>query len=130
MRNITLLSVIVVAGLSSIAMIPSASAHSRVAAVTKSSVSACPPGSASPNYCEPHCVVPRLDGDGLLGAIVKIKIANCRLGALFFYYPPTASTPKLIPANYHLFTVVAQHPRPGEIRPFDAKVTLWVVVKT
>jgi len=130
LRKITLLSVIVVAGLSSIAMIPSASARSGVAAVSRSSVSACPPGGASPNYCEPHCVVPRLDGDGLLGAIVKIKIANCRLGALFFYYPPTASTPKLIPANYHLFTVVAQHPRPGEIRPFDAKVTLWVVVKT
>ena len=125
----TILMVAVFASFAAVAAIPVASATA--ASKPAASPVACPPGAAaSSRYCEPHCIVPRLHGDGLLGAIVKIQIAGCRVGAIYFYYPPTASTPKLIPANYHLFTVVAQHPRPGEIRPFDAKVTLWVVVKT
>jgi len=122
----TILMVAVLASFAALAAIPAASATA--ASKPAATAVACPPGTASARYCEPHCIVPRLYGNGLLGAIIKIHVAGCRLGAIFFYYRPTPKTPKLIPANYHLFTVVWQHPLPGVIRPYHAKVAVWVVV--
>jgi hypothetical protein len=120
----TLTTLMVVAGFAGVAFVPVASAHVLPAATT--SPSSCPSGNAgSSNYCEPHCVVPRLVGYSVFRAVVRLKEANCKLGTLILTFK-TKDEPPLIPKFFTLFAVTRQFPAPGTILRDNSKVTLWV----
>jgi hypothetical protein len=120
----TLTTLMVVAGFAGAAFVPAASAHTSAAA--KTSPTSCPSGNAgSSNYCEPHCVVPKLVGYSIFKAVVRLKEANCRLGALILTFK-TKDEPPLVSKYFTLFAVTRQFPSPGTILPDNSKVTLWV----
>jgi hypothetical protein len=110
-----ILFVLAVAGVSaSAALIQGASAQARSSAHLTTT---CPPGSSSSAYCEPHCIVPELDGDTIKQAISAIKGADCSLGLI---YPGKGSS------SATLLTVVAQSPAAGKVRPAHWPVSIGI----
>ncbi len=121
-KTVTML--VVVAGLAALALVPSVSAHTLVAARTTSA--SCPPGNSnSANYCEPHCVVPTLVGYSLSQSDRRLKEANCKLGHIYLVLK-SKDQPPLTARFYPLFTVTKQSPSPGTILRDGAKVDVYV----
>lgn len=119
----------VVATLAALA-VPLASAGAAAASPAKvaaSTAAPCPFGTDNGNYCEHLCIVPRLYGNSLLVAIIKITLAGCRLGQINILPSGAVAAPALTDKNRNLFTVVAQEPLPGSFRPFQWPVKVWVM---
>jgi hypothetical protein len=96
------------------AVIGGASAQARSSA---HATTTCPPGSSSSAYCEPHCIVPELQGDTITQAFAAIKSADCSLGLI---YPAKGSS------GSKLLTVVAQAPVAGKVRPARWPVSIGI----
>jgi hypothetical protein len=122
----TLLMLMVTAGISAVAIIPAASAHS----ASKPKTGTCPSGNGgSGDYCEHHCVVPRLYGLSINHAKENLAIADCSLGRIKWAVSAPRNAPKLTPGNFGFFTVVRQWPFPGLIRPAGFRVNIWITIR-
>jgi hypothetical protein len=110
----TIVTVVAVAGLACAAWIPAASASAGAAA---QSAGTCPPGSAVSSYCEPHCIVPELQGDTIKQAVAAIKAADCSVGLIY----PAKGT-----SSDKFLTVDAQNPPAGTTRPAHWPVSIGI----
>jgi hypothetical protein len=122
----TLLMLMVTAGISAAAIIPVASAHS----VASKPNGTCPGGNGgSGNYCEHHCVIPRLYGLSLRKAEQNLAIADCTLGKVKWAVSAPRNAPKIVAGNFGFFTIVRQWPFPGLIRAAGFKVNVWITIR-
>lgn len=106
------------------AVIPAASAH---AARSAKQGGTCPPGSSGGSYCE-ECIVPALEGDSVLQAQAALVAADCKLGLVYLAKSGHRKAVKLTPKLAPLFTVVAQIPAAGAVRPAGWPVSIGVVL--
>jgi hypothetical protein len=117
----------VVAGLAAAVAAPAASAGALAPAKQATAHNTCPSGNAGDgNYCEPVCIVPRLEGFSLSRAILRLSLSNCTLGHVFLILHSGVKAPPLTTSFFSVFTVVKQFPQPGAIRPPHFRVTLYV----